>query len=267
MGHAPGETMPHVRTVQDWRADAATGASYETLLRTLGTPRFGAAVRDAVMAAAPGVRRIYLFEAAGREHSAVRYFFGERGLMDLFPAYRRWYLRQDPLWDACNAAPRRGDVALQTVRAADLPRGDFRRRIFDEAGIVERISVVQRGPAGWRGLNVARHAANGVFSHGEISALVGLACLMLPMLSLNRAPHADAEQLSVAELEQRFAGQFGSLTARERQACACAAAGLDVAATARELGIAKSSVLTYRRRAYQRLGVASAVELRALVTH
>jgi len=259
--------MPHVTPVQHWRTDAATGASYETLLRTLGSLRFGPAVRDAVMSAAPAVRRIYLFEAAGREHSTVRYFFGERGLADLFPAYRRWYLRQDPVWDACHATPRCGDVALQTVRAADLPRGDFRRRVFDDAGIVERISVVQRGADGWRGVNVARHAAGGVFSDGEIHALVGLACLLLPMIPLHRERHTEVAQLTVAELEQRFAARFAPLTARERQVCARAAAGMDVTATALALGIAKSSVLTYRQRAYQRLDVASPVELRALVTH
>ena len=42
---------------------------------------------------------------------------------------------------------------------------------------------------------------------------------------------------------------------------------MSVEATARELGIAKTSVLTYRQRAYQRLGVASPFELCALVTH
>jgi DNA-binding CsgD family transcriptional regulator len=42
---------------------------------------------------------------------------------------------------------------------------------------------------------------------------------------------------------------------------------MGVEATAMELGIASSSVLTYRQRAYQRLGVASSLELRALVTH
>jgi DNA-binding CsgD family transcriptional regulator len=42
---------------------------------------------------------------------------------------------------------------------------------------------------------------------------------------------------------------------------------MSVAATAQHLAIARSSVLTYRQRAYQRLGVASPIELRALVTH
>jgi DNA-binding CsgD family transcriptional regulator len=54
---------------------------------------------------------------------------------------------------------------------------------------------------------------------------------------------------------------------RERQVCARAAMGKSVAVTALELGIGEASVLTYRQRAYQRLSVKSALELRALVTH
>jgi DNA-binding CsgD family transcriptional regulator len=73
--------------------------------------------------------------------------------------------------------------------------------------------------------------------------------------------------LTVAQLEERFATRYGSLTFRERQVCARAAIGMTVEATALELGVARTSVLTYRQRAYQRLGVASALELCALVTH
>ena len=42
---------------------------------------------------------------------------------------------------------------------------------------------------------------------------------------------------------------------------------MSVEATALDLGIGKTSVLTYRQRAYQRLKVTSPFELCALVTH
>ena len=42
---------------------------------------------------------------------------------------------------------------------------------------------------------------------------------------------------------------------------------MSVEATALDLGIGKSSVLTYRQRAYQRLNVTSPFELSSLVTH
>ena len=243
------------------------GIVYETLLAAIGTERFGTTVRNSVLSLTAGARRIYLFEATGREDSSLHYFSGEPGLVELFPVYRRWYVRQDPLGDALCAAPGPGDVALQRVRPADIASPGFRRRFFDDAGIVERISIVQRGRDSWRGINVARHAGDGCCSDDELDTLIGLACLALPMLPLNRVQQPVSRRLTVTELEERFAARHKCLTLRERQVCARAALGMSVEATARDLGIAKTSVLTYRQRAYQRLRVASALELCALVTH
>ena len=130
---------------------------------------------------------------------------------------------------------------------------EFRRRVFEEAGIVERISIIQRGADAWRGINVARHCSEGCFTDDEAESLVELALLVLPMLPVNRQRQVQAHPLSVAQLESRFESRFEILTPRERQVCARAAAGMSVAATADDLGIAPSSVLTYRQRAYQRL--------------
>ena len=150
---------------------------------------------------------------------------------------------------------------------SDIAPPAFRRRFFDDAGIVERISIIQRGADAWRVINVSRHASDGRCSDGEIGSLIGLACLVLPMLPLNRRGAHAPRPPTVLELEERFADRYASLTTRERQVCARAVLGLSVEATARELGIGKTSVLTYRQRAYQRLGVTSPFELCALVTH
>lgn len=127
--------------------------------------------------------------------------------------------------------------------------------------------MIQRGADAWRVMNVARHASDGKFSDEEMDSLISLACLVLPMLPLNRQRRLAPVQPSVAEMEERFAKQYDCLTARERQVCARAAIGMSVEATALDLGIAKTSVLTYRQRAYQRLGVTSPLELCKLVTH
>ena len=71
----------------------------------------------------------------------------------------------------------------------------------------------------------------------------------------------------VQELEERSARRWPALTPRERQDCARAAIGLSVEATAIDLGIAKTSVVTFRQRAYRRLGVTSPFELCGLVAH
>jgi DNA-binding CsgD family transcriptional regulator len=256
--------MADLRQITDWHVSTANSAVYEKMLGSLGTEEFGTTVRDSVVSVIGGARRIYLFEATGREHSSLQYYFGEPGL---FPAYLKWYLRLDPVSEAYRAAPKVSNVALQRVRPQHIASPGFRRRVFDDAGIVERVSVIQRGPEAWRVMNVARHASEGLFTDSEISALIGVACLALPMLPLNRDRQSGPVQLSVVQLEDRFANRFSELTLRERQVCARAAIGMSVEATALDLDIAKTSVLTYRRRAYQRLGVTSPFELCALVTH
>jgi DNA-binding CsgD family transcriptional regulator len=262
-----GGHLSDIVQIKHWRTSAATAALYEKLLGAIGTEDFGATVRDSVMSLTAGARRIYLFEATSREDSSLQYFFGEPGLVELFPAYRKWYLPLDPVCDAYRAAPTCTDVAMLRIRPCDIDSPGFRRRIFDTPGIIERVSVIQRGADAWRVMNVARHASDGKFSDDEMDSLIGLACLVLPMLPLNRERRLAPLPLSVPQIEQRFAKQYDCLTARERQVCARAAIGMSVEATALDLGIAKTSVLTYRQRAYQRLGVTSPIELCALVTH
>jgi DNA-binding CsgD family transcriptional regulator len=211
-----------------------------------------------------GARRIYLFEAVDCETSSLHYCFCESKLVKLFPAYKRWYMRQDPISEAFSATRESNNVVLQKIRPTDIESKGFRRRFFDDAGIVERVSIVQRGIDAWRGISIARHASNGHCSDDEIRSLIGLACLALPMLPLNRT-RRQRPRLTATQIEARFAARYSNLTTRERQVCARAAVGMSVEATGRELGIAKSSVLTYRQRAYQRLGVRSPLELAALV--
>jgi DNA-binding CsgD family transcriptional regulator len=55
------------------------------------------------------------------------------------------------------------------------------------------------------------------------------------------------------------------LTARERDVCANILLGFSSEAIACELAISLNSVLTYRRRAYQRLGITSQNELFSIV--
>ncbi|MET0293344.1 MAG: LuxR C-terminal-related transcriptional regulator [Steroidobacteraceae bacterium] len=259
--------MVETRKITDWRLSTTHGGVYERLLGALGTEEFGSTVRDSVIDVAGAARRIYLFEATGRAENTLQYYSGEPGLAELFPAYLKMYLRQDPVVEGFRIAPRAGDVVVQRVRPTDIASPEFRRRIFEDAGIVERISIIQRGPSSWRVINVARHASDGCLAEKSLTALIGLSCLLLPMLPLNRHRRREPIHLTVDQLEDRFAARFVKLTQRERQVVARAAIGMSVEATALDLRIAKTSVLTYRRRAYQRLNVTSPFELSALVAH
>lgn len=259
--------MTFITRIKGWHAPVAMLPVYERLLRAMGTEEFGSTVRDAVDSFTNGARRVYLFEATGREESSLHYFSCEPGVAEMFPAYSSHYMREDPVADGYAAAPTVSDTVLLRVRPRDVASPGLRRRFYDDAGIIERISIIQRGEASWRGMNVARHASDGEFCDAELTALVGLASYVLPMLSAGRETRKLPQQLSVTQLEDRFASRYPNLTEREGQVCARASIGMSVEATALDLGIAKTSVLTYRRRAYRRLRITSPFELSSLVTH
>lgn len=240
-------------------------AAYERLLPAMGTEDFGPAVRDAVEGLAGGARRIYLYEARGRTESHLHYYNCEPGIEARFTSYSRLYLQLDPMAEAFRATPRPNDMAMQRVTPGDIASASFRRVFFEGPEIIERLSIVQRGTDSWRGMNLARHTSQGRFSNIEIQVLIALGSVVLPMLPLNRARKAIRPALSTGQLEARFDRRFPGLPKREREVCARAALGMSVEATALDLGIGKTSVLTYRQRAYRRLKVNSPVELTALV--
>jgi DNA-binding CsgD family transcriptional regulator len=244
-----------------------SSAFYEQLVGGIGREDFGDAVLDAINSRCGGATRLYLFEARSREESNLHYHFCEPDIAAQFPVYSRSYRQIDPVCDAYRFAQRPGDIVAQRIGSADIAVPGFRRRFFDETGIVERISIIQRGPAQWRGMNVARDLRLGQFSDMEVEALLGIAWLALPLLSLNQDRAQVFSPPTLAELEDRFARRFPRLSRRECQVCARGAHGMSIEATALDLDIGKASVLTYRRRAYQRLAVSSPFELSALVAH
>ncbi len=259
--------MAELNQIKYLRAPVAMGPVYEKLLDAMDSEKFGATVLDSLNAITTGVRRLYLFEATSQEENQLQYYSCEPYVVDLFPTYKKWYLPEDPIREAYRAAPACSDVVLQRIRPGDISCPQFRQCFFEAGGIVERISIVQKGEHAWRGMSVARHKSHGCCSDDEITALLELAYLALPIMSRNARHRQQQDTMSVTELEERFASRFARLTSRERQVCARAVSGMTVEATAKDLGIARTSVLTYRQRAYQRLNVNSSLELCSLFVH
>jgi DNA-binding CsgD family transcriptional regulator len=259
--------MSSIHTISNFRVPATFGATYDRLLEGVRNRALGTAVREAVRTHTSGTRRLYLYEAAGREESCLRYHDCEPAVAALFPRYDSYFRRFDPISEAYRAAPRTGDIVMQRVRPSEIGSADFRRRFFDDAGIIERVSIIQRGASAWRAINLARHRSDGYFTDAELDNIIGLAGLALPLLMLDRDFLRQEPPCDVRELEARFAALFPELPRREREVCARAARGMSVEATALDLAIGAATVLTYRRRAYCRLQVSSPIELCSLVAH
>ena len=82
------------------------------------------------------------------------------------------------------------------------------------------------------------------------------------LVSRRRIDHSECVNIFQRKL---YLLELG-LTERERRVCALAMTGVSIEGSAYELGIKKSSVITYRKRAYARLGISSLNELFLILT-
>lgn len=184
--------------------------------------------------------------------------------------YLERYFRRDPVGQAIQAAAEEGVAMVLRVGPQDIAETEYRHRFFEEPSIVERLSVVQRISDRWLIMNVARRAPLPRFTDEEVDSFASLSQLLLPLAAQQAKVQSAVirpQILGVEELEERFADHCPLLSVRERQVCARTVVGMTSEATALDLGIGIGSVQTYRKRAFQRLGICSAFQLAPLVMH
>jgi DNA-binding CsgD family transcriptional regulator len=241
--------------------------AYEQVLGAANGTDFDGAVTAAIAEVVPSAR-FYMFESGDEAATHLRVAHYEPELEAILHNYLLHYRDQDPVKDAVSMLGQ-ADVVLMRLTPEDIPQDGFRDQFFYERRIVERLSLVQRTKAGWRCMNISRHEAEGVCSDVQLSHFVTLAQLILPMMSRHwpRVPVAMPGRKSIPALEARFAERHPNLTLRERQVCARGVIGMSVEGTALDLGVAASSVITYRKRAYARLQISGPYELAGLVMH
>ncbi|MCK1514031.1 helix-turn-helix transcriptional regulator [Bradyrhizobium sp. 190] len=144
--------------------------------------------------------------------------------------------------------------------------GKYRKIFFEDSGIVDKLAV-----AIWVGqicfyVNFYRTTSQGRFAGDEVERLRAVA----PAVSAAVARHFQHQPASqddpVRMLETLFASSepFARLTGREKQVCLRIVSGLSSEAISADLDIGLQSTLTYRKRAYEKLGISSQNELFAI---
>ena len=174
--------------------------------------------------------------------------------------YRRSLLhRQDPLFSTV-AERRETRPAVTRMRLADMADADHRRLIYESFGLSERFAILGCQKGVWSALNFYRD--DGAPAPQDIAGLVEEAGLLHALatrhLSLTHDAGVLPEEATLARLLARLRPR---LTGRQIEVCSRALCGLTNPEIAADLGIGASTVSTLRRRAYERLGVASLAEL------
>ncbi|MBR1133109.1 helix-turn-helix transcriptional regulator [Bradyrhizobium iriomotense] len=181
---------------------------------------------------------------------------------DLGAAYAGQFHESDPNRDALFE----GEGGAPIMLPAFAPRmygARYRKIFFQDSGIVDKCAA-----AIWTGdtcfyVNFYRIAAQGRFSAAQRERLEAIA----PAIAASVARHFQEKATSDQSLAALFATRppLSALTPREQEVCRRILAGFSSEAISQGLGISLHSTLTYRKRAYERLGISSQSELFAIV--
>lgn len=244
--------------------------SYAAVVMALGQDSFGPAVFD-WLGRRHAIDEIFAYiRPAARQPRCILSAGGIGRSSDRVEAYSRQYYPLDPVARLLPPAANVGEgcVAIR-VRAEEIADPGYRERCFEAPGLAEKLSLARPCADGWIVLSAYRHRRRGYFNPAEQRHFHRLGAVLLPLIQkhgdLLRGGSASVDPM--AEIERRLAARLPALSARERAVCARTLGGMTAEAIALDLGIKPSSVQTYRKRAYARLGISSASQLIAAVLH
>jgi DNA-binding CsgD family transcriptional regulator len=176
--------------------------------------------------------------------------------------YRAHY-REDTNFILMQPRGRYGDFSTYQTRE-DIASFPYRRDCYDRPGIVDRRSALRKREGYALSVSFYRSVEAGAFDETHRVTLDGL----LPMLlSITERHIAFGLKGVIAKQHDNEAGlaiSFPSLTPRERQVTSLTLKGKTAAQIAKDLGIAETTVISHRHKAYLRLGVKSLRELMSL---
>lgn len=182
---------------------------------------------------------------------------------DLGVAYSGHFHLSDPNRDAIFEAQANAAPVLLPTFARRMYSDSYRRMFFEESDIVDKCATAIWVSGTCFYVNFYRIAAQGRFSAAQRERLETMAPAIAASVA-RHFQHSAAPERSLAEMFATCAPLAG-LTPRERDVCRRILEGFSSEAISNELGISLHSTLTYRKRAYERLGISSQSELFAIV--
>lgn len=235
--------------------------AYRTLVEAIGGPNIGEALLRAINQIAD-IDEVFAFQRAADHAPTPLVSAGDRpGSAERAGLYTEGFYKLDP---ARTVSPDRlsGGVLARRVLAEDVMDDDYRHACFDGPGLAEKMSFAMGGTSQYV-LSLYRLRQRPRLSDGRYAAVGRFAQVALPLIRKHAELVGGLGPRVTAV--QRVEGMLGALSAglspRELAVCARTMTGRNAAQIGRDLGIGVTSVLTYRRRAYARLGVSSAGEI------
>jgi len=242
----------------------------EKAVRSTGTPGATSAFFEMVSAVAPICELTgWVWQAPDNPRLIVH--TGRNPLSgEIIRRYISRYFTFDPSYHMIRNTARSEWINLR-VHPDSISNYQYLNDCYLRPAVVEKLTLARWAENGWFVLNLYRDSSWGWFSNEEQERIAALSHLLLPLLRKHYQLTGESPKLGtqrqarIEEMAQRMASLDARLTERQCAVCARTAAGLTARTIAQELGIKVSSVLTYRRRAYERLSISSGYELAALL--
>lgn len=235
------------------------------LVEVLGEPGFDDALAGLLREAADVHQiMVFAFDAGG---SRCPYAWNRSGpvaeaLGHRYVAGR--FDRVDPLLARLRAAPPGPAPRPAVLARDDIADTGYRAAFFDEPALGGKVAVLDDSG---HYVNFYRTAGLPPFSEREAANLSGLSdfvCRCVMRHNRLRPPGGVPAADGLNAIREVLGVRAAGLSRREREVCARIVGGYSSEAIALHLGVAPSSVATYRKRAYGKLGISSQNELFAL---
>jgi DNA-binding CsgD family transcriptional regulator len=161
-----------------------------------------------------------------------------------------------------------GSVTLHRQTTKQIIDSELQRLYRRTLDTVDCVAItLKSGCREWISVNLCRHRSQGLLGEAEIETLLRLAPLIASCLSQQKrfAREDDNEGGFSVSQSDGIEELCSRLTTRERQVIRRILDGATVERIAADLGLKPTTVITYRSRGYEKLGVSSRHELFAAV--
>ena len=172
------------------------------------------------------------------------------------------YWKHDP----ANSLAGNAQTAELSARFApnEINEKNYRRECYNNLDLVDRFSILQKRNRTTTRLNLYRSKSSGRFSDTQIATIVDASSVLFALITKHHDLGQHQEPATEAARRRLLLAE-PKLSTRELDVCVGIVCGQTSEAIALSLGLSVNTVLTYRKRAYSRLGISTQNELMRLL--
>jgi DNA-binding CsgD family transcriptional regulator len=212
---------------------------------------------------------VFAYEFDGRPWTvSAADYRGGRFLRDIADSYSKHFYRLDgnrAVVGATREAEIGKTVLVHQQSSEEISNDAYRAACYVRPRVSDRLSLlVQPLDQVWLSINLYRDCTRGVFTPGEIERIEGIAHVLAHAAKCHYLLNDRRDQDPAAGMLARIRQVCPNLSPRELDVIRGIVQGDTAAEIAERMGIKATSVVTYQKRAYTRLGISSQRQLFAL---